>query len=166
MSSGKRSNSSNGAWPALGEALLRELAVSPGRLALTVGNSSRSTIAAFAELLGCSPVSVGRTVTAGDPPQTVAALLSTLSGAQLLVDLEVLFWQPWLRLDPVSILRTIARRGMPLVSQWPGTAVGRTVTYSVPGRRDYYRASLEDAVLLRPRDRMFPDEVPYTVERI
>lgn len=166
MSSDRRSHSPNGTWPAVGEALVRELAASPGRLALTVGNSSESTIAAFAQLMGCEPVSVGRKVTGGDPPPTVDALLATLSGAQLLVDLEVLFWQPWLRLNPVSLLRTLARRGMPIVSQWPGTAVGRTVGYSTPGRRDYYSAMLEDAVLLRHRDRVFPDEAPYTVERI
>lgn len=163
---GDRPDSANGTWPAAGEALLSELAASPGRLALTVGNSSESTIAAFAQLLGCEPVSVGRSVTAGDPPATVDALLATLSGAQLLVDLEVLFWQPWLRLNPISLLRTIARRGMPIVSQWPGTAAGRTVAYSMPGRRDYYSATLDDAVLLRHLDRIFPDEVPYTVERI
>jgi hypothetical protein len=166
MNDGRRSDSPEGAWPAAGQALLQELAKSPGRLALTVDDSSGSTVAAFAELLGLGPVSVGRTVTRGDLPATTDALVAMLSGAQLLVDLDVLFWQPWLRLDPIAVLRTIVRRGGPVVSEWPGTAIGRTVTYSMPGRRDYYRATLEDAVILRPRDRVYPDELPYTLERM
>jgi hypothetical protein len=153
------------AWPAAGEELLRELATSPGRLALVVDGSSGSTMASFGQLLNLRPLSVGRKVTADDPPQNADAVVSLMSSAKLLVDLDVLFWQPWLRLDPIAVLRTIARRG-PIVTQWPGAVSGRTLTYSMPGRRDYYRTTLEDAVVLRPRDRLYPDEVPYTVERI
>lgn len=145
--------------------LLDELGRAPGRLCLVEGaGSARDLVSLIAQEFGGEPTSVGRVVTndaSAGPPGDVR---SDLADAQFLVDLDVLFW-PAMKVNPLQLLRSLSR-SKPLISHWPGEIDGRRATYSELGRRDYFDSTIEDAVVIRPRSVRFPDETPYTIERI
>ncbi len=141
-----------------------ELADRPGRLALLCGAGADRAAEMLGAATGWSPLRVGRVLTATDAPPDPEAVRTVLSDANLLLDCEILF-DPELGTDPLQLLRVLARRS-PRVAVWPGRIEGGRATYSRPGRRDHYERPLSDAVVLRPRPSGFPDEVPYTLERI
>lgn len=157
---------SHSRWPDDGERLVALLRANPGRIALVSGVDAdvQQLVSAFSDVLGADAMSVSR-VFSERLPQTPDAVNAALLGRPLLADLDILFWKPWLSLDPVRILEQQARRS-PVVAVWPGMVIGGTATYSAPGRSDYYTSRLADAVVLRARARRYPDEVPYTTEWI
>ena len=153
-------------WPAAGKILIQELRDHPGRLALIEDNAHARRIAQdLAGVLRAAPFSVGLSVTREPTPTSSADVLDRLAGKPVLVALDALFWKPWLSLDPLMVLRSLARRDPPNIAIWPGAISGRFVSYSAAGRPDYFVATLEDALVLRPRGTMYPDEVPYMLER-
>jgi hypothetical protein len=88
-----------------------------------------------------------------------------LDASRYLVDLDVLFWRPWLQLDPLLLLRSLARSAS-RVAAWPGEIEGGTALYSERGRQDYFSAVVRDIVILRSRPVYYPDEPPFEIERI
>jgi hypothetical protein len=119
------------------------------------------------EALGVPPKSLTALALGGadGPVASESALITALGGHPLLYDLEAICWRPWLRLDPMRLLRTVARREG-VVALWPGVLNGRLLSYSAPGRADHVQADAAGLTVLRPRSVRFPDEVPFTVERI
>jgi hypothetical protein len=49
---------------------------------------------------------------------------------------------------------------------WPGQIVGGRATYSTFGRPDHHDVAVRDVIILRPRITRFPDEIPFSFERI
>jgi hypothetical protein len=152
-------------WPGCGEALLTELRHAPGRLALIVDDGDSPVGRAFAELQDGAVHHAGSSLSA-DPPETPTEVIDRLVVAgPVIVDLDLLFWKPWLALDPIGVFRAVSRRRPAILFQWPGTIAGAHATYSHPGRPDWFEAILSDAVVLRPASALFPDEPPYRIER-
>lgn len=155
-------------WPHDGEALLRELSDFPGRLALVVrGPATPEVLAAIAAVANSPVLQIGRHLAQSSLPYSVEGVMETLDTAVVLDALDVLFWKPGLDIDPLHALVRLARH-RPIVAAWPGEVDtrARMVRYSRPGRSDFYEAELSDAIILSPRPRRFPDQVPYTLERI
>ena len=153
-------------WPAAGARILDELRTYPGRLGLILENDASSdVVGTFAELLASEPMNVSRAVVQEPVPSTLEEVLERVAAARLLVALDVLFWRPWLHLDPLRLLRSLSRQRPPVLAVWPAAISGSQVTYSAAGRRDFYAATLEDALVLRPKAVAYPDEVPYELER-
>jgi hypothetical protein len=151
-------------WPAMANKLWAELESSRGRLALVVGGQADSSLKPLAEELRLDVVSVGFILTSGDAPPDSHEIQASLADARLLDHLGILF-SPELRVDPIGLLRRLSRT-LPRIAAWPGEVDGDRATFSRPGRRDYYERILDDAVILRPHERRFPDEPPYGIERI
>jgi hypothetical protein len=151
-------------WPGAGQALWDELERHPGRMALVCGAEAERTADLIASALGVPAVQVGRELTRDPAPPRPEAAGAVLQDATVLVDCEVLF-DPELGVDPLQLLRTLARRA-PRIAIWPGRIEGGRAVYSEPGRRDFFDRPIADAIVLRPRATTFPDEVPYTLERI
>jgi hypothetical protein len=146
--------------------MLGELRTYPGRLGLIVENDAVSaTVRAFADLLGSAPVNVSRAIVQEPVPSTAQEVVERVGAARVLVALDVLFWLPWLHVDPLRLLRSLSRQHPPVLAVWPGTISGAQVSYSAAGRRDFYTATLEDALVLRPKRVAYPDEIPYELER-
>lgn len=153
-------------WPDCANQLLSELKARPGRLALVVDDSYGQIMESFAGLLGIDVTRAGTRLLSQSPPATPDQVIEQLvTGSYLVADLDLLFWKPWLALDPLGILRTISRRRPGTVFHWPGTLRGNRATYSTPGRRDFFEATLIDAVVLFPQPVVFPDNPPYRIER-
>lgn len=146
--------------------LREELARAPGRLCLVVGEqvASRQLLRSLAEQEGVEALSIGRLLTASESPSRFVDLQALIADASFLIDLDILFW-PEARSNALQLLRALSRKA-PRFAQWPGALAGRRLIYSEPGRRDFFDAAIDDAVILRPRAVRFPDEVPYEVERI
>lgn len=115
--------------------------------------------------MALEPTSVTEVALGGAPAETSHDLLERLAGRSLLFDLETICWSPWLHLDPMRLLREHAR-GHGVLAVWPGTVSGRTATFSAPDRRDYVAADVRGLSVLRTVPTRFPDEVPFTIERI
>ena len=139
----------------------------PDGLTLICGHRQASCrlLGELGEAMSVEPVSLTELALAGEPARTAQELLDRLTGKTLLFDLETICWSPWLRLDPVRFLRQHSHR-QGIVAVWPGTVTGRTVTYSATDRRDYVSADARGLGVLRPIPTRFPDEVPFTIERI
>ena len=153
-------------WPGAGDRLLAELD-QPGRLALVVGprDAGLDVIGRLCGLGGGDIVSVTEAILGDDPARREQDLLDRIGDAGFLVDLECLCWQPFVRLDPIKLCRRVGRsRGV--VALWPGEVANRTATFSSPGRRDAVSVSAADTLVLRPKLTGFPDETPFTIERI
>ncbi|MFZ5872009.1 MAG: hypothetical protein ACOYXW_15975 [Actinomycetota bacterium] len=150
-------------WPDDGIALWAELERHPGRLAVVVRD--REPAMSLAGLLGVEPCKVGQRLTDLPSPPDPSAASVLLSGERVLVDLDVLF-DPAMFLDPIRFLRDHSRYASGLVAVWPGDVVGDRATYSVEGRFDRYVSDLTDTLVLRARRVDFPDETPFTTERI
>src|SRR5262249_54080264 len=137
----------------------------PGRLALVPSEkSSRDVMRLTAAATDNELISVGRVLTESAAPPSPTEVGTRLRHARFLVDLDILAG-PELSLSPVQLLRFLARSD-PLVALWRGSIIGGRVRYSELGRRDYVDESVRAVVILRPRPTTFPDEVPYSVERI
>lgn len=154
-------------WPEEGRALLAELGTSPDRIALAVGGPDAETVTECAKIADAELVSVAdRLLRSGSPPKSADEVLQRLAGARFLTDLDVLFWRTWLPLRPVAIVRRLGRvSGHGIVAHWPGTVIDCVARYSEPGRRDWFEERLTDAIVLHHKARMFPDEMPYVIER-
>lgn len=150
------------AWPTDGEDLLAELA-RYRRLALVEGVLGPAL--QLAKLLGVEPCRVGQQLTSTPVLPDPAAVQRLLDGERVLMDLDVLF-DPALQLDPLALLHEQARRASGVVAVWPGGIGKGRASYSVAGRFDRYDAALTDVIVLRAQPVVFPDDVPYTMERI
>lgn len=144
--------------------LMNELATNPGRLALVVDGENGEGLVTRLAALADEPVTLVGAVIVQDPPITGESFERRLSDSSILADIEILF-EPNLEIDPIQLLRNLARR-KPRVALWPGQIAGGLASYSELGRGDWYGSRLENAIVLRPTASQFPDEVPYTVERI
>lgn len=151
-------------WPAAGHAVVNELTNAPGRLCLICGHNGNVLADRFAVDIGLRIGSVGGIITEGHEPPDPGQILDLLTEYQVLTDGDVLFW-PDVAVIPIGLLRALARR-RPLVAVWPGEITGHQATYSTLGKPDYYKVRLTDMIVLRPRPTRFPDEIPYSVERI
>jgi hypothetical protein len=80
------------------------------------------------------------------------------------IDCQVLF-DPTLEIEPIQLFRRLARRNPSFVC-WPGEIRDGTFSYSRVGRPDHFEETVQDAIVLRPRESAFPDEFPFTIERI
>ena len=152
-------------WSASLASLITELTAHPGRLALLRQTTDTdSTVKLMAAALGQEPLSVGRALTLDNDPPAPEHIPGLLADATLLVDLNILFWDA-LVVDPIALLTILARK-RPRVAVWPGQITGDRAVHSEPGRRDYFAQQLVDAIVLKPRRVVYPDETPYTMERI
>ena len=146
--------------------LLSELRRTPSRLALVVGDPSGHVAGALAERF-CMTITHADICLLEPKPvmshQEVVDRLAAVGG--LITDLDIVFWRPWLRLDPLGVMRAVTRRRPGAIFWWPGNVHGGRATYSEPGRRDHYEASLNDAIVLHPMPIQFPDDPPYRLER-
>ena len=150
-------------WPAAGLRLMNELAQQRGRLALVRSDAPAvMTLTQIAALVDEKPTSVGRLLTHDE--SELANVERLIADAKFLSDCDILFW-PTLRVEPLTLLRSLARR-RPRIAVWPGVIEGNRVTYSQPGRQDWYEGVLTDTLVLKPRPTTYPDDVPYTEERI
>lgn len=138
-----------------------------GSLSLVVADrvSGLRVLDALGAVLDARPTSITQQALTAPLPRTDAELLERLVDAFLLFDVESLCWRPWLRIEPLNLLRIHARH-KGVIALWPGTVAGRVAVFSEPGRRDYVYTNLRDVTLLRPVATQFPDEVPFAVERI
>ena len=148
------------------DSLREELTRAPGRLCLVVGEPapSRQLVETFAKGDGVEALSIGRLVTVSENQNPFEDLQGLVGDAGFLVDLDILFW-PEARSNALQLLRSLSRTA-PRIAQWPGNLIGKRLTYSEPGRRDFFDATIDDAVIVRPIVVRFPDEIPYQVERI
>ena len=140
-----------------------ELARFPGRLALVVGGAEPAT--KLAELAGETPCHVGVLLTERPVAPDASAASRMLSRQRVLLDTEILF-DATVAVDPLQLLRSLAKSQRGVVAVWPGTITGHRAIYSEVGRFDRYVSDLADTVVLRPRLVAFPDETPFTIERI
>lgn len=151
-------------WPDSLDELVRELKGARGRPALVDGAAPHAarTLAWLAERM--EPISIGGTFAALEQPPSSSDLFAVV-GAQptLLLDIEVLF-TPALKIDVLPSLRRTAQR-VPLFVAWPGQIGVTRLSYSLPGRADYFDEAARDLVVLRPAPIVFPDEIPYRLER-
>jgi hypothetical protein len=145
--------------------LLAELASFPGRIALMPAEPlSRDVMLRMATAVGEDAVSVGQALTEVSTPLSPTEVTSLLRPARFLVDLDILAW-PELGVNLIQLVRLLAR-SQPRVALWPGAIRDERARYSEPGRQDYIDEALADVIVLRPRPVSFPDEVPFTTERI
>jgi len=152
-------------WPRAGEDLLRELVAHPGRVALVAAEPGQyDCLVALANLVGEEVLSVGRALTDGSLPEDSDAIERAMSGSTAVADLDILFWRPWLKIEPIRLLTRLARRRA-VVAAWPGVITEHGVTYSQIGRPDRYEAPLADALVLHPKPMFFPDQTPFDLER-
>ena len=138
----------------------------PGTLSMIGAADRDSGVALLVELghaYGEAPLSVSEAVLGDEPCSTERDVMARLDGHKLFYDLEALCWQPWLHIDPIRLLKQLARR-TGVVAVWPGSIDGRTIEFSSPGRRDHVRADAAGINVLRPVRSQFPDEVPFILE--
>lgn len=154
-------------WPTAGFALLDELDAARGRVALIAAASLAEADGLVDRLqtdLGLGVVRLGRALAECPQPPSVTDVESACGDATLITDLDVLLW-PDMNMPPMQLLAARARQ-RPTIAVWPGHISGVRATYSASGRPDHHDIPLRDTVVLRPRGTRFPDEVPFTIERI
>lgn len=145
--------------------LLLELSSRPGRLGIVAkGSESDSALAWLATALNWDILPVGRVLAQAGHPPTADEIETALDGSHVFVDCQVLF-DPTLRINPIHLFKRLARRNPSFVS-WPGDIRDKTFSYSRPGRPDHLEESVQDAIVLRSRESAFPDQFPFTIERI
>lgn len=154
-------------WPTAGFALLDELHAARGRVALIAAASLTDADGLVARLqtdLGLGVVRLGRGLEDCPQPPSVTDVESACGDATVITDLDVLFW-PDMTMAPLQLLARRARQ-RPTIAVWPGHISGGRATYSTAGRPDHHDTPLRHTVVVRPRNTRFPDEVPFTIERI
>ncbi|MGO9905836.1 MAG: hypothetical protein ACLPY3_08965 [Solirubrobacteraceae bacterium] len=145
--------------------LSSELSASPGRFGLIEAAPYAGDVITEWELaLGAPRSSVGTTLTSLSDPPSSSEIEVLLNNEHLLVDLEILF-APQLALDPVALLRRLARRLVPRLALWPGRLVRGRAQFSELQRPDHYDRLIEDVLILRPMSRSFPDQPSFEIER-
>lgn len=155
------------AWPTAGFALLDELEATRGRVALIAATTPVDAEALVERLrvdLGLGVVRLGLVLADRPQPPSVADVESVCGDAAMLTDLDVVLWSD-MNIAPLQLLIARAHH-RPTIAVWPGSIAGGRATYSAAGRPDHQDIPLRDAVVLRPRSTRFPDEVPFTIERI
>lgn len=153
-------------WPAAGHALLDELEAARGRVALITAApaDADALVERLRADLGIGVVRLGRAVTDRPRPPSDTEVESACGDATVITDLDALLW-PEMNIAPLQLLAARARR-RPTIAVWPGSIAGGRATYGAAGRPDHHDTPLHDVVVLRPRGTRFPDEVPFTIERI
>lgn len=138
-----------------------------GTMSLICGErkASISLLSALGVAFSVVPTSITKLALDGTPVETESELMNRLEGHPLLFDVESICWFPWLHLDPIRLLRHLARH-QGIVAVWPGQIAGHMATFSVPGRRDYQTTEANGINLLQPITARFPDEIPFSIERI
>jgi hypothetical protein len=146
-------------------ALSAELSASPGRFGLIEAAPTAGEVIGELELeLRTSRCSVGARLTAHSDPPSSHDIEGLLMRNRLLVDIEVLF-APQLAVDPVALLRRLARISKPRLALWPGRLAGGRAQFSEPRREDHYDRPIDDVLILRPLSRSFPDQPCFEIER-
>jgi hypothetical protein len=146
-------------------ALVAELSASPGRFGLIEDRPGAHEVVTECEReLGTSRCSVGTTLTSLPDPPSSHTIETLLQPYQLLVDIEILF-APQLAVDPMALLRRLARLTSPRVALWPGVLAAGRAVFSEAQREDHYDRPVEDVLVLRPMPRAFPDEPCFEIER-
>jgi hypothetical protein len=139
----------------------------PGQLVLIEGErtAGRDLMNQLADVFDSEPCSI--TEAGLTPPSARGSkeLLERLGDAFLLHDIEALCWHPWLQVDVPRFLRAQAQRAG-VVALWPGQIRNGAASFSAPGRRDHVAFDAAGFAVLRPVETRFPDEAPFTLERI
>jgi hypothetical protein len=142
-----------------------ELSASPGRFVLIDGRvGADEVIGQWEQMLGTTRCSVGARLTSFAEPPSSQAIEALLRPDPLLVDIEVLFASE-LAVDPLMLLRRLARISSPRLALWPGSLTAGRARFSEPQREDHYDRPVEDVIILRPVSRSFPDEPCFEIER-
>jgi hypothetical protein len=154
------------AWMYQAAPILRDL-FRPNNVSFIYGDRSErlGLIEQISDATGQVSASVTEAALCPIPATSVDDVAKRLKGRSLLFDLEAICWSPWLRLDLLRFLRLHARNHG-VISAWPGHRVGRALTFSQPGRPDYVNFDARGLALLHPTKTRFPDELPFTLERI
>lgn len=154
-------------WPSAGRALLDELAAARGRVALIPGSAPTDAddlVGRLSADIGVDTIRLGLALADRPQPPSMADIDAACGDATVITNLDALLW-PEMHVSPLQLLALLARR-RPTIAVWPGGISGVRASYSVPGRPDHYDIVLRDVVVLRPCTTRFPDEVPFTIERI
>jgi hypothetical protein len=109
-------------------------------------------------------VSLGRALADRKEPPTTEQIAAACASATVIIDIDLLFWPD----SPTRALPFLVARSRrrPTIALWPGQITRSRATYSAIGHPDYTDVALRDVIILRPRTARFPDEVPFTIERI
>jgi hypothetical protein len=154
-------------WPDLGAGVLAEMCRHPGRVALIESNEGAGEAAArLAALADQQPLRVGAALAANPDAISEQSIVELLSPSLVLTDIDALFWRLRFGLDVLRLLRVIARRRSGAVVVWPGVIGDGEAQYSQPGRVDYYRQALNDALVLAPLQTTFDDDPPFEIKRL
>lgn len=154
-------------WPLAGQRLVDELAASRGVFAIVAAGSMASSdhlVDRFRTDLGLAVARLGGALAHPSQPPSLAEIEAACGTATVIADIDVLMW-PAVQVSPLQLLSGLARR-RPTIAVWPGDVRGGRATYSAPGRPDYHDIALRGVSVLRPRDTRFPDEIPFTIERV
>lgn len=154
-------------WPDAGYALLDELSTARGLVGLISAGTTADSDDLVERLmndLGVTKVSLGRALAASSQAPTTGEIERACSDATVITDIDMLFW-PTLH---VSVLPFLTKHGSEhaTIAVWPGEISSGRAVYSAPGRQDHYDVALHNAIVLRPRQTRFPDELPFVTERI
>jgi hypothetical protein len=154
-------------WPDAGHALLAELAAARGRVALIAAatpTSADGLVDRLRDDLDLTVVSLGQAFADRKEPPTADQISVAGADATVITDIDLLFWPG----SPTRALPFLTAHGRrrPTIAVWPGQIAGGRATYSALGRPDHLDAAVRDVVILRPRTTRFPDEVPFSIERI
>ena len=141
--------------------LRRDLAARQGRLLLLVGSGTDRLASDLARSWDQPVTSIGQQLAALEPGARPD--LSAILTGSVFTDLDALFWSLTFNLEVLTLMRGVARR-QPAAFAWPGVVQSGVASYSAPGRRDHYEATLEDALVLRVRPDAYAGETPYTME--
>jgi hypothetical protein len=154
-------------WPDGGHVLLAELAVARGCVALIAAEkpaAAEGLVDRLRDDLDLTIVSLGRAFADRTEPPMADDIAGACANATVITDIDLLFWPS----SPTRALPFLMARALrhPTIAVWPGQIVGDRATYSALGRPDHHDAAVRDVIILRPRTTRFPDEVPFSTERI
>jgi hypothetical protein len=90
-----------GLWPVVGKALIRKFSSVTGRCGLVVGAGKQAVTQQLARFDGSVATPVGQVITSGPRVTSSEQVRRMLNAGRYLGDLDVLFWRPWLELDPL-----------------------------------------------------------------
>jgi hypothetical protein len=154
-------------WPDAGHALLAELTSARGRIALIAAatpTAADGLVNRLREDLDLTAVSLGQAFADRKEPPTTDEIAVACANATVITDIDLLFW-PASPTRVLPLLTAHARR-RPTIVVWPGQIAGGRATYSALGRPDHHDVAIRDVIILRPCTTRFPDEVPFSTERI
>lgn len=153
-------------WPDAGHALLAELAAARGRTALIAATpfAADGLVERLRDDLDLTVVSLGQALADRKEPPTGDEIALASANATVITDIDLLFW-PTSPARALPILTAHARH-RPTIAVWPGQISSGRATYSALGRPDHQDFAVRDVIILRPRTTRFPDEVPFSIERI